>query len=90
MIKGFKKNINSHTLKLADEKIILNISNGNYFSLNEVASTIWDYIQEDSEYKIDEVIYKLLEIYDSSFDQINNDINELLKDLIGQGLIEIA
>ena len=70
------------------EKIILNLKDGVYYSLNEVARRIWELFQEPRQ--VYQVIETLTSEYDIDSDRCTKELYELLADLANRGLIEIT
>ena len=70
---------------LDDEKILMNIENGYYFSLNESATKIIELLMNGAD--IDETAKKISLEYDEDIEIIKADINELLIQLENKKLI---
>ena len=66
--------------------VLLNITSGNYYTLNETASHIWDNIvtQKDRH----EIILSLCELYDCSRDQAETDVEDTFSFFTREGLLE--
>jgi len=70
---------------LAGEAVILNLTSGTYFGLNEVGTQIWHLLAEHgSTEKVIETILAEYEIDDARF---RHDLDELLNALTDRGLI---
>ena len=76
---------NNITFESIDENVyILNIDNGEYYKLSKSASLIWRKI--DAGFDIDAIKTKLKSKF-SNNDDIENDIEETIRDLINLNLI---
>ena len=84
MSKPLKISVNI-TFESIDENVyILNIDNGEYYKLSKSASLIWREI--DAGFDIDEIKIKLKSKF-SNNDDIENDVEEAIRDLINLNLI---
>ena len=72
--------------KLHDEQVMLDIEKGKYFSLNPVATRIWEILEQPKE--LTELCSKLMEEYDVEMEQCKKETNEHLKEMIKMGLIK--
>lgn len=70
------------------EAVLLDPQNGQYFGLNAVASSFWEKI--DGVKTLEEIIDLLIEEYRVERDVLVNDIEELVLDLKGKGLLLIS
>jgi hypothetical protein len=68
-----------------EEVVMLSINNGEYYSLNEVGSNIWDILEQPTPYC--EIIRKLTVIYDATVEQIDNDTLPYLLELIEKNIV---
>lgn len=66
--------------------VLLNVNNGNYYTLNPTAAEIWDNIIEKKNRK--EIISALCKIYDSSAEQVEVDVDKTFTFLEKEGLLE--
>jgi len=66
--------------------VLLNVNNGNYYTLNPTASEIWDNIINQKN-RID-IISTLCQNYDCSKEQAEIDVNKTLTFLKTEGLLE--
>ena len=71
--------------KAATDFLLFNMDDGNYFSLNEVGSRIWDLC--DGQHTVTQIIATIAQEYDAPGDLIENDVLTLLTDLQSGGLI---
>jgi len=78
---------NSRTIsgRLHDELVMMDIDQGKYFSLNPVATRIWDLLEESLD--VDGLCKKLVEEYDVDIEQCINDVLEHLKEMLKLGLV---
>lgn len=72
---------------LVGEAVILSLSSGIYYGLNEVGASIWNLIQQPKTIK--EIHEALLQEYDVEASQCEQDILTLLIELSAVGLIEV-
>ena len=81
--------IESHiiTRKLGNELVVLNISNGEYYGLNEVGARVWEFMAGGK--RFDEISKTLVNEYDVAESVVENDLTRLLKELLEVGLIKI-
>ena len=84
-MKKYSRNNITISSKLNDEQIILDIEKGKYFSLNPVATHIWELLEEPME--LDDLCSKLISDYEVDAEQCKADTNNYIKDLIRLGLI---
>lgn len=73
---------------LVGEAVILDVTSGVYYGLNEVGCSVWNLIQEQKTVK--EVRDTLLAEYEVDVNQCNNDLLQLLHNLAGHGLVEFV
>jgi hypothetical protein len=74
--------------KVSDETIILNLSNGTYYGLNELGSLIWSQIQ--SPQTIETICQAIRRQYDVELNQCQRDVIALIESLLAQGLVDIT
>ena len=70
---------------LEEETIIINLENGNYYSMNSTGTIIWDKIQAN--YSIRQIIRYLTNRYNESFVTIEKSVVELIEFLKNDNLI---
>ncbi|WP_271424086.1 PqqD family protein [Aequorivita sinensis] len=85
-MKKYIKNSNSVSGRLQDEQVILDIEKGNYFSLNPVATKIWDILEKPL--TTEEVCVKLLEEYNVESDKCKTETNTYIEEMIKLGLVQ--
>lgn len=71
---------------LGGETVILNLATNDYYSLNEVSTFIWEKLE--SKLTKDEVIEHVMNEYEVSKDQCEQDITLLFSELVSIELIE--
>ncbi len=69
------------------EAVILETESGTYFGLNEVATYIWDHIQDEQ--TVSELRDSILDQYDVTPEQCNTDLKETLQTMETKGLIAV-
>ena len=72
---------------LAGEAVILSLTSGQYFGLNEVGARIWNLIQEPK--TVGSVLDAVLDEYDVALDQLERDLFALLEQMVVNDLIEV-
>lgn len=73
---------------LDGELVLLNVQSGNYYSIDEIGTTMWEaLISSDC---IGDAIDRVGESYDVSREQIERDVIRLVAELRGEGLVEIS
>ncbi len=83
MIKFLKSVMISN---LDDELVLMDTKNGHYYSLNESASEIINYLQDGK--TVEEVANLLNKKYSINIESVTNDINELIINLKNKKLID--
>jgi hypothetical protein len=72
--------------KIDDEVILMSIEADSYFGLDPVASRIWELLEEPKD--MDELVALLTEEYEVDDATCRVDVQTLLDDLVGRGLVE--
>ena len=70
------------------EAVLLNISTGVYFSLNQVAARIWRLIAHGS--SVDAIVQTLMDEFDVGEERLRGDVAETIHQLSAHGLIDVA
>jgi BMFP domain-containing protein YqiC len=73
---------------MAGESVILNHKKGEYYTLNEVGSKVWDMFKEGPQ-SIDDLVSEVMEDYDIEKNQCQADIEKLVHELLDEKLLEI-
>jgi len=78
---------NSKTIsgRLHDELVMMDLDQGKYFSLNPVATRIWDLL--DNPTTLHELCEILLKEYQVGFEQCQVEVSEHLNEMITMGLV---
>jgi hypothetical protein len=69
------------------ESVLLNLKSERYFGLDEVGTRMWQVLAESR--TIEEARTRLLDEYDVERGQLQRDLDELIEQLVGQGLVEL-
>ena len=72
---------------LGDEAVVLQLKDGVYYGLNEVGTTIWNFLQEQR--SVEEIQRHVLEQYDVTPERCEEEVQEFLENLADAGLIEV-
>ena len=70
------------------EIILINLENGNYFSIQQVAQIIWELIEKGLDRS--SVISTIAKTYNTTFEKIENDLTEFFEELLKESLISIT
>jgi len=84
IINATKKQV---SCDLAGEAVILNVSSGEYFGLNELGARIWNLIQEPR--TVGELFEIVLGEYEVTPDQLERDLSSLFEEMATKELIEV-
>ena len=84
-MKKYIRNNQTVSGKLLDEQVMLDIEKGKYFSLNPVATKIWDFLEQSL--TTDALCRKLVDNYDVELEKCKAETNEYLQEMIALGLI---
>lgn len=78
---------NSKTIsgRLHDELVMMDIEQGKYFSLNPVATRIWDLLEEPL--LIDELCKYLMDEYEVELAECHSEVSEHLGEMVRLGLV---
>jgi hypothetical protein len=71
--------------KAANDLLLFNMDDGNYYTLNEIGSRIWEIC--DGNRSVPQLVAALAAEYDTSDEVLEKDIVELLEELRGGKLI---
>ncbi len=81
----YKRLSNSVSGLLDDELVMMDIKKGKYFSLNKVATRVWEIIEEPRTQS--EICNALLTEYNVDPDTCNNEVSKLLDEMVKLGLV---
>lgn len=73
--------------ELAGEKVMIDFESGKYFMLKGAANDIWDLMEGDI--TVDDIIEKLLDIYDVDRDTCKSSVQDFLNNLVEREFIII-
>ena len=78
---------NSKTIsgRLHDELVMMDIDQGKYFSLNPVATRIWDLLEKPM--VVDELCLLLMEEYEVTDEQCRAEVREVLEEMVRLGIV---
>ena len=71
--------------RLKDELVMMDIDAGRYFGLNEVATRVWEILEQPG--SLEEICKILISEYEVDEKQCRQDVEELMGELIRMGLI---
>lgn len=72
--------------KLKSEIIVLNMANQSYYELNEMGAVMWQTLIDRK--TISAAADELLNVYDTDSTTLNKDLETLVRQLIGSGLLQ--
>jgi len=73
--------------EVSGETVLLDLESENYFGLDEVGTRIWQLIKETND--LQAIYSTLLEEYDVSEDRLQQDLDTLLAEVTGLGLVTL-
>ncbi len=73
--------------EVSGETVLLDLESENYFGLDEVGTRIWQLIKETND--LQAIYQTLLAEYDVSEDRLQQDLDNLLGEIAGLGLIRL-
>jgi Coenzyme PQQ synthesis protein D (PqqD) len=74
--------------KLGEEAVILHVTKGVYYGLNEVGATVWNLIQEPR--SVGELCDEIIGDFDIDRDTCEREVTALLERLLAEGLIQVS
>jgi hypothetical protein len=74
--------------ELGGEAVLLHVTRGHYFGLNEVGRAIWDELMTGI--PVGQAYEHLLSEFDVAPERLREDLTSLVQDLLAQGLLEDA
>ena len=84
-MKKYIRNEETISGKLHDEQVVLDIEKSKYFSLNPVATRIWEILEQA--FELDELIRLLMEEYDVELDQCTVETKAYLDEMVKLRLV---
>ena len=79
------QNRNTIAGRLSDELVMMDIDKGKYFSLNTVATCIWDLL--DVPLSLDELCARLMEEYEVDPNQCRAEVTEVVNEMVKLGVV---
>ena len=70
------------------EAILINLSNGVYYSMDKVGAVVWELIEKD--YNVEEMIEAVAARYEVSAEQVQTDVEQLVGQLLEEKLVLMA
>ena len=70
---------------LREEAVVLDLQSGSYYRLNSVAASAWKVLEKPA--RLDEVVDRLLELYEVEREALIRDLAELLSRMERYGLV---
>jgi hypothetical protein len=81
----FRVPVDVHTRRFGTELIILELSRGEYFSLDELGARIWEELVSGG--SVGDVVERLAPDYDVVVDRLRADVRALAEELMMKGLL---
>ena len=78
---------NSKTIsgRLHDELVMMDIGQGKYFSLNPVATRVWDLLENPL--SLDELRGRLMEEYEVDIEQCRAEVTQVISEMVKLGVV---
>jgi len=73
--------------EVGGETVLLDLQSENYFGLDEVGTRFWLLLQEGND--LSQIVGQLQDEYDVQEQQLKQDLDDLIKKLVGAGLITV-
>lgn len=82
----FRPNTEEVAAKVMDgEAILINLSNGVYYSMDQVGGVIWELVE--GQHSVEEMVATLSARYEVSVEQAQADVERLVKELVEENLV---
>jgi Coenzyme PQQ synthesis protein D (PqqD) len=81
----YTRNAKTISGRLHDEMVMMDLEQGKYFSLNPVATRIWELLENP--HSADEICGTLMEEYEVEPDHCRSEVIQVLEELLGMGLV---
>ena len=81
----YKRNAKTISGSLLDEIVMMDLEHGKYFSLNPVATRIWQLLETPAD--VETLCSRLIEEYDVEKGRCLTEVNEYLLDMLRLGLV---
>jgi hypothetical protein len=85
---SYKRNSKTISGRLHDELVMMDLDQGKYFSLNPVATRIWDLLERTL--MADELYMVLIDEYDVEPERCRIEVEEHLGEMVKLGLVLIS
>nr|WP_319564642.1 lasso peptide biosynthesis PqqD family chaperone [uncultured Rhodoferax sp.] len=73
--------------KIDDQTVLLSIDQGNYYGMNKVLTSIWQWVEQPT--RVSDIFRKLAETYEVSDETCQKDVLKVLMNLQKENLIHI-
>lgn len=83
--RKYARSVKTISGRLHDELVMMDIEQGRYFSLNPVATRIWELLEQPME--AEELCVILMDEYDVEPQNCREDVSQVLKEMLGLGLL---
>ncbi len=87
-METYKRKKDKLSSKIQDETVMVDIDQGQYFSLNGVGTDIWDLLEEEQ--SIDSIIKELLNKYDIDEETCREETVNFLNEMLKLKLIDVS
>ncbi len=77
-----------HARRFDDELVIVDLSGGQYYALDEVGAAIWDRLMQGL--SLGEITDQLTQIYDAESATVDEDVQRIARELVEAKLLEPA
>ena len=84
-MKKYIRNSKTISGRLHDELVMMDLEQGKYFSLNPVATRIWDLLEQPV--TVEELCGLLMDEYDVEMAQCHGEVSEHLNEMVRMGLV---
>jgi hypothetical protein len=76
---------------LGNETVLLNLSNGTYYGLNETGSFVWNLLEKNPSrsFQLEELRDEVRSHFDVEINQCEQDLQKLIQDLYSNDLISL-
>lgn len=86
MSERFRVTSQVHARRFDDEVVILDLGQGEYFSLGAVGATVWELVQNGA--TLDDAVSGVVARYEVDEATARGDVGALVADLVAAGLLE--
>ena len=84
-MNSYQRNNDTISGRLQDELVMMDIQKGKYFSLNPVATRIWELLEKPL--TLDDLCSLLMEEYEVGADQCRTEVQEYLDEMEQMGMV---